>query len=263
MPPVVIVWALAIATTIYGIGVTRLWRAAGRGRGISRLRMLLYAAGTATIGVAILPPLDTLADETFAGHMTQHLLLICVAAPLLVLGKPIIALVWALPGSWRRMGGSVTAALNVLGRPSVAWPLSVATLAFWHVPRAYMWATGNDSVHVTEHTLFLVTSCLFWWSVLPGANGRRAGYGISVLSITAMAMLMGIYGAVLTFAHVPLYGAYRLADQQLAGVIMWIPTGVIYLGAALWCVFAWISVDEPALMAARLHSPLVADEPHA
>ena len=238
-------WSLAIATAIYGIGVRRLWRAAGRGRGISRPRVLLYAAGTAAVAVAILPPLDTLADETFAGHMTQHLLLICVAAPLLVLGKPIVALVWALPGSWRRTGGrGLTAVVGVLGRPSVAWSLSVVTLAFWHIPRAYAWAGASEGVHIVEHTLFLVTSCLFWWSVLPGANGRRIGYGTGVLSISAMAMIMGIYGAVLAFARIPLYGAYRLADQQLAGVIMWIPTGVIYLGAALWCVFEWMSVDE-------------------
>lgn len=238
-------WILAVATVIYAVGVARLWRAAGRGRGISRRRVLLYAGGTITIAIALLP-LDTLADDTFAGHMTQHLLLICVAAPLLVLGNPIIAALWALPRSWRaKLGHGIGAVLATLGRPSLALSLSVVTLAFWHVPRAYAWATANEGVHVVEHTTFLLTACIFWWAVLPGANGRRLGYGTGAFSICAMAMVMGIYGAVLTFAHIPLYGAYRLADQQLAGVIMWIPTGVIYLGAALWCVFEWMSVDGP------------------
>ena len=236
-------WALTVATAIYALGVTRLWRSAGRGRGISRRRVLLYTAGTATVALAIMPPLDRLADETFAAHMTQHLLLICVAAPLLVLGNPIVAALWAMPHTWRtNIGHGLSAALSAFGRPSVALPLSVAALVFWHVPRAYAWALANESVHVVEHTMFLLTACLFWWAVLPGANGRRLGYGSGVLAITGMAMLMGIYGAILTFAHVPLYGAYRLADQQLAGVIMWIPTGVIYLGAALWCFAEWMTV---------------------
>lgn len=238
-------WALAVATAIYAVGVARVWRAAGPGRGISRGRVALYAAGTVAVAIALLPPVDTLADETFAGHMTQHLLLICVAAPLLVLGKPIVAVLWAVPRTWRgRVGHGLGAAVNVLGRPAVAWTLNAAALAFWHVPRAYDWALANEGVHAVEHASFVVTAGLFWWAVLPGANGRRLGYGAGVLYVTAMAAAMGIYAAVLTFARAPFYGTYQLADQQLAGVIMWIPTGVIYLGAALWCFYEWMTRDE-------------------
>lgn len=245
----------------YGIGVGRLWAVAGRGRGVSTRQVALYTSGVVLLALALLSPLDVVSDDLFSAHMVQHLLLISVAAPLLVLGAPGVAWLWVLPRSWRSALGhwwglrrGARGALALLGIPAVAWMLHALALAVWHVPAMYDLALANEGVHAAEHLSFLLTACLFWWLVLPGPGGRRLGYGAGVLYVTAMAAVMGVYGAVLTFAAHPWYGGYAgrtaawgltpLADQQLAGLIMWIPTSVIYLGAALWCFAEWLRVDE-------------------
>jgi putative membrane protein len=258
--PVVLIGLFA-AAALYGQGVRRLWRGASPGRGIARWRVIMYATGIATLALALLSPLDAMADDLFSAHMVQHLLLISIAAPLLVLGSPIVALLWALPRPWRQLirqwWGSrpmTRLAVGVLSAPAAVWILHALALAFWHVPGPYDWAIAHEGVHALEHLSFLATACLFWWIVLPGPGGRRLGYGLGVLYVTAMAVVMGIYGAVLTFAPTPWYQAYAdrtaawgltpLADQQLAGVIMWIPTSIVYLGAALWCFAEWLKVEE-------------------
>jgi putative membrane protein len=252
---------LLVAAGAYGLGVARLWRSAGPGRGITRGQIVLYAFAMLTLALALLSPVDTLSDDLFSAHMVQHLLLICVAAPLLVLGSPLVALLWALPRQWRGTVGQwwgsrprARMALSALGLPAVAWCLHAVAVAFWHIPKPYGWALAHASVHAIEHVSFLVTACLFWWVVLPGRSGRHLGSGAGVLYVAAMAIVMGIYGAVVTFAPTPWYSHYAertaawgltsLADQQLAGLVMWIPASVVYLGAALWCVADWLRVEE-------------------
>ena len=252
---------LLIAAAWYGVGVRRVWTTAGAGRGVTRAQVWCYVAGLATLAAALASPLDAVADDLFSAHMVQHLLLISVAAPLLVLGHPLVPMLWALPRAWRNSLGrrwgtrsALRTAAAALAVPGVAWALHGITLAVWHVPAAYDYALAHEPVHAVEHLSFLATACLFWWVALPGRGGRRLSYGGAILYVTAMAAIMGIYGAVLTFARSPWYTAYGartadwgltpLADQQLAGLIMWIPTGVIYLGAALWCFAAWMTAEE-------------------
>jgi putative membrane protein len=258
--PTVVVGLLA-PSLIYAWGVHRLWRDAGHGRGVTRRQAILFASGIIVLGAALLSPLDVRADDSFSAHMVQHLLIICIAAPLLVLGVPGIAFLWALPRparatfgrQWGERGPIPRRVLAFLGTPAVAWMLHALALAFWHVPGPYDWALAHAAAHAAEHCSFLLTACLFWWVVLPGTGSRRLGYGAAVLYVTAMGMVMGIYGAVLTFAPHVWYAPYAartasggltpLADQQLAGVIMWIPTSIVYLGAALWCFAAWLKVE--------------------
>lgn len=258
--PTVVV-GLLVPSLVYAWGVRRLWRDAGRGRGVTRRQAMLFASGIVVLVAALLSPLDLRADDSFSAHMVQHLLIICVAAPLLVLGAPGIAVLWALPRParaffgrlWGERGPKTRGALAIVGIPAVAWTLHALALAFWHVPGPYDLALTHPAVHAVEHCSFLLTACLFWWIILPGAGNRRLGYGAAVLYVTAMGTVMGIYGAVLTFAPHVWYAPYTaraadgrltpLADQQLAGVIMWIPTSIVYLGAALWCFAAWLKVE--------------------
>lgn len=224
-----------------------------------------------TLAVALLSPLDEASDALFSAHMVQHLVLVIIAAPLLVLGRPLAPLVWALPREWRHAVGQwwgrrprARVALAAVGAPGAVWCLHAGALAFWHVPTPYRWALENEWIHAAEHVTFLVTACLFWWTVLPGGGGHRLGHGAAVLYVSALGAVMGIFAAVLTFARSPWYtvhagrteawGLTPLADQQLAGVIMWVPASAVYLAAASWCFVEWMRADDAAADRALSHT---------
>ncbi len=260
VPLVVVAWA-------YARGVGRLWGRAGVGHGVGRGQVTAFAAGLATITVALVSPLDTVNETLFAAHMGQHLLLMLVAAPLLVLGMPSVPFLWALPLAWRRALGhwwkgptGMRTVWHTLTHPLVVWSLNVAALWIWHLPTFYELALASVPVHASEHACFLGASLLFWWAVLHPSGRRRLGGGMSVLYVFAMGMQMSILGALLTFstalwypaqeAQSAAWGLTPLADQQLAGVIMWVPAGVLYLIAAAALFLAWMR-DAEATMRRR------------
>jgi putative membrane protein len=238
--------------------VCRLWRHAGVGHGISRRSALAFAAGWLVLAVSLAPAVDPITDALFSAHMVQHLALISVAAPLLAVSQPIVAGIWTLPRGWRRAIGSWWATAGWARRtatvflsPLTAWALHALALAIWHIPAVYAWGEDHPLAHAVEHASYLGTACLFWYAVLQPTGHRRLGPGPAMFYVTAMGMLMSAFAAVLTFARTAWYiaspsawGLTPLQDQQLAGVIMWVPAGVIYLGAALLCAIQWI---DPAI----------------
>jgi putative membrane protein len=250
LEPAVLVGLAAVAAA-YGRGLRRLWH--GRGRVVTGRQVGAFAAGMAVITLALLSPLDTLAQVSFAAHMAQHMLLVMVAAPLLVLGAPGLPLTLALTPGWRRRlvllrrRAAVAAGLRLLSRPMVAWGLHVGVLWAWHLPTPYQLALGNDLVHAAEHASFLGTAVLFWWVAL---SRRRLAPGFAVLYLFAAALQGAALGALLTFAPTPLYplqsshpagwGLTPLADQQLAGLVMWVPADLVYLGAAGVLFLRWL-----------------------
>ncbi len=210
-------------------------------RSRDRRRAAYFVAGLAVVAVALSPPLDGAAARRFSVHMTQHLLLILAAAPLLVAGRPGALLVEALPVPARaRLGRALHRPGWRLARRVTTNPIIVLTVAVggfwaWHLPRLYDAALHNDAVHGLEHVTFLAGGFLFWTIVLDPGPRRRLGLGATCGFVFA-AMLTNIWlSAALTFATTPLYAAYAahgadaaLADQQLAGVIMWVPADVVY-----------------------------------
>jgi putative membrane protein len=245
---------VAIAALAYGRGVTRLWARAGRGRGVSSWQVAWFASGLLIVLIALESPLDGLSAALFAAHMVQHLLLILVAAPLLVLGTPVLPFLWAAPEASRRGLGALWKRLNFLEKPAVAFTLHSLALWAWHLPVLYEAALNNRVVHVLEHLSFLGTAILFWFAVLgPG----RAAFGLGVLLVFALALQSTILGALLAFSPTPWYTAHLtsaarwglspLEDQQVAGLVMWIPGGSIYLAAALGLFAAWLKeTNQPA-----------------
>jgi putative membrane protein len=238
---------LLIAAGLYGRGVARLWVRAGSGRGVSLQQVTFFSSGLLIVLVALESPLDSVSQALFAAHMVQHLLLILVAGPLLVLGAPLLPVLWALPEASRRGLGALWKNVNVLEKPGVAFALHSLALWAWHIPVLYTAAIDNRAVHVLEHLSFLGTGILFWFAVLkPG----RPAYGLGVLLVFALAIQSSILGALLAFSPTPWYTAHLstapqsglspLEDQQLAGLIMWIPGGAIYLVAALGLFAAWL-----------------------
>lgn len=204
------------------------------------LRLLFHGAMLVT-GLALFGPLDGLAERSAAWHMVQHMLLMVVIAPLLVLARP-------LP-QWRAvLGARVDAVWRTLHRlsrrPMACALLHAGAIWFWHAPRPYVLALESTGWHVVEHACFLFTGWLFWWSVLrPGRFAALSAAGALLFT----AMHTGLLGALLVFARVPLYSnaASALADQQMAGLVMWVPGGLVYLLAAVWAASRWLGAQEP------------------
>ncbi len=216
------------------------------------------------VGVALLSPLDALAGALASAHMVQHVLLVLVAAPLLALSAPVATLLRGSPAfvrqvsvAWRRRLGITRRNTGTLRHPVAVWLLHVGALWFWHAAVPYGAAVEHHLVHVAEHASFLVTG-VFFWRVVIGARGSVSN-GLGILLVFTMAMQSVILSALLTFASGPWYSAYesttelwrleRLADQQLAGLIMWIPAGLVYLGAALALLVGWIQATERTTIA--------------
>jgi putative membrane protein len=251
---------LAFGAWIYARGVRALWRRAGKGRVVSEWRVASYFAGLASLFIALVSPVDAIGGALFSVHMTQHLLLMMVAAPLIVLGDPVTVTLWALPLRSRRHVGLtfrrtrwLRAAWSALTIAPIAWTLHVVTLWLWHAPIFYEMALQSEPLHELEHATFFLTALLFWW-LLFAPHGRRLNIGAKVAYLFA-AMLQGtILGAVITFARHPWYWSYfgttkawgltPLEDQQLAGLIMWIPAGLIYLAALLPLVAGALAPQE-------------------
>jgi putative membrane protein len=258
---------LAFGGWLYARGLRALWRRAGRGRVIAAWRAWCYFSGLLALFVALVSPVDAMGAALFSAHMVQHLLLMMVAAPLIMLGDPVTVTLWALPLRWRRRVGLgwrrsrvLRGLWRVLTIAPVAWALHVVTLWLWHAPSFYERALNSEPIHVLEHATFFLTALLFWW-LLFAPHGHRLGIGAKVAYLFA-AMLQGtILGAVITFARHPWYWSYfgttqpwgftPLEDQQLAGLIMWIPAGVVYLAALIPLLGAALMTPKPRRTSAR------------
>jgi cytochrome c oxidase assembly factor CtaG len=258
-PEPAILIALFLSAWLYSRGIERIWRRSGAGRGIRRWEAACFAAGWLTLLIAMVSPVHRMGEVLFSAHMVQHELLMAVAAPLLVLGRPLIPFLWAIPIGWRRSiggwakAGVVARAWRAVTNPLAAWLLHAAALWLWHLPGAYGASLASEGMHTLQHASFLGTALLFWWALVHGREGRM-GYGASVFYLFATAMHSGGLGALLTFAPRPWYAGYGattaawgltpLEDQQLAGLIMWIPAGASYLVAALLLLAAWMRESE-------------------
>jgi putative membrane protein len=239
------------------------WRGqtSGPRRPVDSWRARCFSGALVALGLALLSPLDALSGSLASAHMVQHLLLLLVAAPLLALSAPSSAILRGSPlalrrasGRWRRRLGLTHGNLGVLRHPAAVWLLSVGVVWFWHAAAPYDATLDNQLLHVLEHASFLVTAVLFWQVVVGVRGAARVSGGLGVLLVFAMAMQSVFLSVMLTFARTPWYSGYAattapwgldpLTDQRLAGVIMWIPAGVIYLVVALALLVTWIRATE-------------------
>jgi cytochrome c oxidase assembly factor CtaG len=226
---------------------------------VTRLRSAApLVLGIAVAAAAVLPPFHELSEQFFSAHMVQHELLMAVAAPLIVLGRPIVVALWMLPYGWRPpvarfiQRPTLRRSAAFVTSPIIAWLLHSVAIWLWHMPSLFEMAIRNDLVHAIQHASFLGTGVVFWWAILHPA--RRAHRGLSILLLFTTAIHTGVLGALMTFARSPWYADYAarpttaglspIADQQLAGMIMWIPGSVVYLIAALFIVRRWLAESE-------------------
>jgi cytochrome c oxidase assembly factor CtaG len=245
---------LTAAGTVYLLGIRRLWRSAGRGHGITIRAAAAMAAGWVVLVLALTSPIDALGEQLFCMHMLQHELLLLVAAPLLVTGRPLAVAIWAFPPWARQRLGAIAASRPAAAlrrwvfAPPVACVLHGATLWLWHAPLLFEWAIAYRWVHTLQHSSFVLSGILFWWVCWASPRARRR-CGVASLCQFATMLHSGALGALLAFSSVawfpayvdsaPRWGLSPLEDQQLGGLIMWIPGGIAYLVAALALLNRW------------------------
>ncbi|HEX7746461.1 MAG TPA: cytochrome c oxidase assembly protein [Micromonosporaceae bacterium] len=242
--------AVCLLVAGYGRGVQELWSRRGAGRVVPAWRVAAFGAGVLVVLAAQQGAVHELGESSFAGHMTQHMLLLLVAGPLLATGAAGLPLsLAALPSLRRRLARSRAApAGRGLRRPVVyallAGGSQTVSLWFWHMPGPYIAGVEHPVVHGVEHLCFVTTAWLFWAPVL-GAPRHRPPAPVAVLLLVGTMLSASALGAVLTFAPAPVYparvyGADPLADQQLAGLLMWAPMDAVALVAALAVVLRWL-----------------------
>lgn len=271
---------LGLAAGVYGTGLVRLWRKAGVGRGVSRVQASCYVAGWVVLVLALVSPLDAVSGELFAVHMVQHLLLILIAAPLLVWGAPLFVSVWALPrrarkrvAGWMHRDGAWRASWEVVSQPLLVWSAFFATLWMWHIPGLYEAALRSQLVHDVQHLAFLGAASLTWWIVLNPMGRLRLSRGSGVLYLFTTSLHAGALGVLITFSPRAWYSYYAsyteswgftlLQDQQLAGIIMWMPAAAVYIGLAAAIFALWIRESEDAVRRIEQHAEHASGSRHA
>lgn len=251
---VAVVAGLVALAFVYARGSRRRGSAPAR-----RLERSAFWVGWLTLMVAVLPPLDQMAVERFSAHMAQHELMMLIAVPLLIAGRAFPVALAGVPVGLRAQTLAVlqwrpaVVSWRWATFPLVAWLVHGLTIWVWHLPVLYDAAVAHEGLHAVQHATFVGSAALFWWGLLQGRYGR-IGYGAAVLFVFTTAMHTGILGALLTFARRPLYPFYAgaaevqgispLEDQQLAGVLMWMPAGFVFtlLGVALFA--AWLGESQ-------------------
>ena len=215
------------------------------GRRAPRRKQAAFAGSLAVLFVTLNGPLHNLSDSyLFSAHMVQHLALTLCFPPLLLYGlSPHMVEVFLRPDAIRRAARWIT-------RPIPAALLFLVPITAWHVPRFYEAAMRNHDLHIVQHLTFLSTSVLMWWPILsPTPALRRASYPVQMLYLFLLGIPMSIVGAMITlsgsvlypfYAEAPrLFGLSPLADQQLGGLIMWVPGGLLFWVVMTVVWFRW------------------------
>lgn len=279
-----VILVLALAATLYLLGWRRLSARVGRERAAQPAdgavprtnprspllvwwRPVAYLAGLLIIAVALMSPIDVLASQLFFVHMLQHLLMMGLAAPLLLLASPYAISIWGLPKTGRKtiagvLNGQTTfrRVVTVLTTPGIVWIIYFIVLVGWHDRNMYDLALRRPFVHDIQHLTFFAVALLVWWHIT-GVAPRfhrtlsTAQRLVFVVSLVPISMFTGIAIAFATqpiypfYAAVPrLYGMSVMDDQILSGVIMWIPGGMMFFLTALVLISRIVQteVDKPA-----------------
>lgn len=213
---------------------------------------LSLGTGLSAIALALFPRVSTAAGQLFSAHMAQHLLLIVVAAPLLVVSG-----VFDLE--------RVPLFRTVTG-PMSSWTLFVATFLFWHWPVAFQWAAASEPRRLFEHATIFATAFLFWNVALSQKNQSGLSYGARALFVMTAAVATDLPGVVMVFSpqvictmpreNAVIFGLTPLEDQQVAGLLMWVPANLAFFSIATWLFARWIS--DTGNPATTVHETLVA-----
>jgi len=241
---------------LYVLGLLRMGQ---KGAKLRPIPILCFATGWLSLLVALNSPVHEISEQLFWVHMTQHEILMLISAPFLALSQPAAAFLFALPERWRAPVASIGKTKIIertwllVSAPFAAWMLHAVALWAWHAPRSFNVTLQSEWMHAAQHTSFFGTALLFWWTLFH-KHGGRLGYGGAILYLFTTAVHTSVLGALLTFAPhawytpyaqtAPLWGLSALEDQQVGGLIMWIPAGTLLTLVALVLLAKWISQSD-------------------
>ena len=262
-----VVAPVALAAVLFAIGWLRLRTRSGQGRPALDRRAALFGVGLVILAGALMSPLHEAGGRSFTAHMIEHELLMLAAAPLLAWSRPLAVMLWSFPAAGRRALGALGRSAPLAGtwrtltEPVTATLLQAAALWLWHAPALFDLALSSEAWHIVQHLCFVVSALLFWSAMLD----RRRGVGVTAVCLFATSMVSGALGAVMAVSQSPWYGPYAALgmtpygltpaeDQQMAGVLMWVPGGLVHAGAAL-------ALLAPFLVASTRPSPEKLDAP--
>lgn len=266
--PLVVISLLA-AVLLYAYGFYRA-REIKEGSEPDAWHRLAFAGGMVMLFLALCSPVEALSDYLFSMHMTQHIVLMMLAPPLIVWSNPGPTFALAFPPAaraaiarlWRRAG--LHHVVNFFMQPVIAWTMFCGAFIFWHVPLPYQWGMNYQLAHSLEQASFLLTALAFWTLVIEPSGERRLSYGATLIYLLVTVIVTDLPGALMVLSPrllypghgggVALFGLTPLQDQQLAGLIMWIPAGGIYLAAMIW-LFARMLAEPERRSMMRLGGP--------
>ena len=251
---------LALLLLVYLVGRSRLAR-----RSSNPVRSpAMFLSGWAVLTLSLVSPLHEGGERSFTLHMIEHELIMLFATFLLAASNSGGILAWGLPAPARRwLGGSWKAPLATLWRqltePVTATLIHAVVMWAWHAPALFDRALDSRGWHVAQHASFIVASLLFWSAML---SPRRGGYLLSAACLFLTSLIEGALGALMALSQSPWYAAYAamgmsgigvdpVTDQQLAGLVMWIPGGAIHGAAALWLLYRWLGSEGGRAVRAR------------
>lgn len=252
---------LTLTVLIYVWGMYNVWQRAGTGRGITSRQWIPFIGAILALIVALFSPLDALSEVLFSAHMVQHLILMLIAAPLFVISDFQLTLLWALPRRRAQLLSSgfhqsrpASGAWRVFNHPVFVWILFTMAMWLWHAPMLYQAALHNELIHILEHLIFLITAMLFWWVLFKHNRPDHIHYAMTIPFLFLTVLQSGILGALMTFTSQPWYPYYAtltspwglapLQDQQLAGLIMWVPGGAVFTLLTIGYFAAWLRALE-------------------
>jgi cytochrome c oxidase assembly factor CtaG len=247
---------LVLALLIYAVGWVRLSR-----RASEPPRPTLFLSGWIVLTLSLVSPLHEAGERSFTMHMIEHELIMLVATLLLAASSAGGTLAWGLPrplrtalgGSWKSPPQSLWKRLT---EPVTATAIQAVVMWAWHAPILFDRALDSFGWHVFQHACFFLSSLLFWWAMLH-PRSRSGGYGVSAACLFVTSLIGGALGALMSFSSSPWYADYAamgmtgigldpVDDQRLAGLVMWIPGGLVHGVAALVMFYKWLKASEGA-----------------
>jgi cytochrome c oxidase assembly factor CtaG len=247
-------WVIApllVAGVLYVLGSIALSRRTVVGGKVRGWYSVAYISGWLSLTLALVSPLHWLGEHLFTFHMIEHEIVMAISAPLLVMSRPVGPFLWSLPRRIRIAVGrffrlpAVTAVWRWLSSGGNATLLHGVAIWAWHAPLLFDAAVVNVTMHRLQHLSFLLTAILFWWSVFRSSESGVGAWHlfVTMLHTSVLGALMALAPRVLYTAQTATaleWGLTPLEDQQLAGLIMWVPAGTIYAGAALALTAMWV-----------------------
>lgn len=249
--------SLLIVSAAYLKGFANIYRR----KSLSSKELIFFSISILVLIIALMSPLDKWSDELQAWHMIQHMLIMMIAAPFFVLAVPLFVFLWSLPLKIRhrltplyRWLYGHKSGWYFLWQPALLWSVFAFTLWVWHLPRLYEAALYSSWIHDLQHISFFIAACLFWRLLLDPIHRFKMGRAIGILYLFATTLHATLLGVFMTLSPKIWYGFYSdktnlwglsaLEDQQLAGLIMWMPACMVYVAVTVFIFINWLKENN-------------------